>query len=102
MMWKFQGAIDGSVDTIAQKLPMVVKNYRLVNVSGGSVNVNVYMINNSTAYSVGAYPQNLSAGALYEDEVPMLLDAAETVRIVTNGLVHYTFTFENTKPITEQ
>lgn len=98
-MWKFQGRINGTVDSLPQNLPMVIKNYRLVNVSGGSVNVNVYMISGVNSYSVGAYPQTMSSGALYEDYVEMLLNAEETVRIVTNGDVDYLFNLENAEPV---
>lgn len=97
-MWKFQGRISGIVDSQAQSLPMVIKNYRITNVSGASVNVNLYMITGFGSYSISPYPQILSAGQMYYDDSELLLNQNDQVRIATSGSVDYLFNIDNSKP----
>jgi len=97
-MYKFQGNINGTVDSQAQSLPMVIQNFRLVNISGGSVNVNVYMITAAGNYSIAPFPQTLTTGQMYNDDTELLLNGAEQVRLVTTGSVDYLFNISNTNP----
>lgn len=94
-MWKFQGDINGTVDSPAQSLPMVIQNYRLVNVSGGSISVNVYMITEFGNYAIAPSPQTLSAGQMYSDDNKLLLNTGDQIRLTTTGSINYLFNIEN-------
>lgn len=97
-MWKFQGNINGTVDSQQQSLPMVIKNHRITNVSGASVNVNIYMITGGGNFSIAPYPQTLAEGQMYYDDSDLLLNINDQVRIATSGSVDYLFNIDNTQP----
>src|SRR5574342_687118 len=97
-MWKFQGTINGTVDSQQQTLPMVIKNHRVINVSGANVDVNLYMITAFGNFSIAPYPQTLTAGQMYYDDSELVLDINDQVRIVTNGASDYLFNMDNTQP----
>lgn len=96
-MWKFTGQISGTVDSQVQTLPMVIQNFTLVNMTGGAVVCNVYLIQGSRTVAIAPYGGSISANQVFTDEIPRTLDAGEVVRLATNGLVSYLFNIENTQ-----
>lgn len=96
-MWKFTGQISGTVDSQAQTLPNVIQNFTLVNMTGGAVVCNVYLIQGSRTVAIAPYGGSISANGIYTDELPRTLEIGEVVRLATNGNISYLFNIENTQ-----
>lgn len=96
-MWKHTGQIAGSVDSVAQSLPMVIQNFTLVNMTGGAVTCNVYLIKDSRVVPIAPYGGSISANSIYTDEIPRTLDQGEIIRLATSGNIGYLFNIENTQ-----
>lgn len=95
-MWKFSGTIAGTVDSIAESAPMVIQNFTLVNMTGGAVVCNVYLIKDSRMVAIAPNNGSINASAVYENDVPRLLESGEKIRLATSGLVSYLFNIDNT------
>lgn len=95
-MWKFSGQISGSVDSVAQNLPMVIQNITLVNMTGATVVCNVYLIKDSRTVAITPYGGSINANGIYIDDTQRALDQGEVIRLATNGQVSYLFNIDNT------
>lgn len=96
-MWKFTGQISGTVDSQVQTLPMVIQNFTLVNMTGGTVVCNVYLIHGSRTVAIAPFGGSINVNEKYVDDVPRLLDGGEVIRLATSGNVSYLFNLENTQ-----
>lgn len=95
-MWKFTGNISGTVDSLSQNLPMVIQNFTLVNMTGGAVVCNVYLIQGSRNVQIMPNNKSIDANGIYTDDIPRTLEIGETIRLATSGNVSYLFNLENT------
>jgi hypothetical protein len=94
-MWTWRGTINGSVDMQSQSLPMVIENFTLVNMTGGSVVANVYLIKNSRTVCISPFGNSINANTRFTDEIPRVLEPGEVVRLATTGSVDYDFELKN-------
>ena len=98
-MWHFRGSINGTVDSVAQDLPMLIESFRINNGTVGSVTFNVYMISGGGS-SVLLSPLNksLSSGEKYEETESIVMLATEKIRVQSSGgVIAYDFTINNTE-----
>ena len=96
-MWPFRGTINGTVESKQQNLPMLVENFSLVNMTGGTIGVNVYMVFNGQQVAVAPNNCQLAAGEMYEGTRPLVIRITEQIRLVTTGQTGYDFTISNLK-----
>lgn len=94
-MWPFRGSINGTVLSQQQDLPMVIDSFSLVNMTGGTVGANVYMINNNIQVAVMPNNYQINAGAIYEHTRGVVMRKNEQIKLVTTGQVDYDFTISN-------
>jgi len=93
-MWKFSGNINGTVDSQAQALPMVIQNFTIVP-TAGAITCNVYLISASRTVSIAPFGGSISAGQYFTDDIPRLLEENEVIRLATSGQASYLFNIEN-------
>lgn len=96
-MYPFRGNISGTVDSVAQDLPMVVDSFRINNGTVGAVTFNVYMISVSGSTLLSPLNKSLSSGEKYEETEGIVMLATEKIRVQSTGLVAYDFTILNTE-----
>jgi hypothetical protein len=96
-MIPFRGNINGSVDSQAYNLPMVVNNFTLVNMTGGAVGFGVYLIKGARSVMVAPFGSTINVNEKYTDDLPRVLEPGEVVRLVTGGNVGYDFEMDNTQ-----
>ena len=96
-MWTFRGTINGTVDSVAQNLPMLIESFRINNNTVGSVTFNVYMINSYGSTLLSPLNKSLSSGEKYEETESIVMLASEQVRVSSTGSVAYDFTINNTQ-----
>jgi|SRR6185503_5262448 len=94
-MWPFRGNINGVVLSQSQDLPMVIENFTLVNMTGGSVVCNVYLIKDSRTVVIAPYGGTINANGIYTSEIPRVLEKGEQIKLATSGLVDYDFEINN-------
>jgi hypothetical protein len=96
-MWTWRGTINGSVDMQSQSLPMVIENFTLVNMTGGSVVANVYLIKNSRTVCISPFGNSINANTRFTDEIPRVLEPGEVIKLATSGEISYDFELSNLK-----
>ena len=97
-MWHFRGSINGTVDSVAQDLPMLIESFRINNGTVGSVTFNVYMISGATSVSLTPLNKSLSSGEKYEETENIVMLASEKIRVQSSGgEIAYDFTINNTE-----
>lgn len=92
-MWKFFGTVNGSVDSQAKDLPMVIKSFLLTNISGGNINISV------TIGGINILPDNLllNDGDMVDSDHEILMLANDQISITSTGNLDYFFTIANAK-----
>ena len=93
-MFNFKGTVTGTVTSQAYNLPIVIKSFRLVNVSGGSNTVNVKVINDG---DLNIVPKNLTlnAGDMLEDDQENLMLQGVQIEVSSTAALVYNFTLDN-------
>lgn len=97
-MFIWRGTANGEAFSNAKNLPTQIRNFVLVNVSGGAVNVYGYINRGASDYPIMEYPKTLSAGEKYTSDLKIGMEEDDRVKLVTNGNCSYYFTFENSNP----
>lgn len=99
MAWHFRGNTSTEAVSSIKDLPMMINSFAIVNKTGGSVNVNVYMINADagTSFSIAPLSGAIASGELYESQREVVMLAGEQVKLMTTGSVDYDFTIKNMK-----
>jgi hypothetical protein len=89
------GNTSGSIQSVAYKNPCKIVSFTLVNKSGGSISVNVFI---DTGQAVHVIPMNslvqISGAYIYSGE-PIYLLANHSIAVLTTGAVDYYFTLES-------
>lgn len=98
MAWPFRGNINGTVDSVAKELPMVIDSFRINNNTLGSVTFNVYMISGAESTLLTPLNKTLSSGEKYEETEAIVMLATEKIRVQSTASVAYDFTISNTEP----
>ena len=96
-MYPFRGSINGTVDSVAQELPMLIESFRINNGTVGSVTFNVYMISDFGATLLSPLNKSLSSGEKYEETESIVMLATEKIRVSSTGIVAYDFSINNTQ-----
>lgn len=96
-MFSWKGNVNGSAISPAQQLPTILDNFRLVNVSGGTATVNVYLIDNlANLRAIAPFGNSIAAGNMYsESSSNIVVLASEQIRVQTSGSFDYDFNFDN-------
>jgi hypothetical protein len=100
-MIPFRGNISGSVSSpssMNDQLPLVINNFTLVNMTGGAVVANVYLIKDSRTICITPFGNSISANARYTDDLPRVLEQGEQITLATTGQIDYDFELENIIP----
>ena len=97
MAWPFRGTINGTVDSVAQNLPMLIESFRINNNTLGSVTFNVYMINAYGSTLLSPLNKSLSSGEKYEETEGIVMLATEKIRVSSTGSIAFDFTVNNTQ-----
>jgi hypothetical protein len=58
-----------------------VENFRVVNVSGGAIQINVWIKQNSTDRRIAPVDQNLDAGTMYQVPTPFHMHDTDTIEV---------------------
>lgn len=100
-MVTFRGNINGIVlspPTMNSQLPFVINNFTLVNMTGGAVVANVYLIKDTRSVCITPIAYSISANSRYTDDLPRLLEKGEQIRLATTGETSYDFNLSNIEP----
>lgn len=94
----FKGSNATLAISSADQLPYMINAWSIVNKVAGSNVFNVYLI--SGIYNICISPLNnpLAANAMYESVRPVLMQAAEQIKVQAAGSVDYVFTLLNIDP----
>lgn len=94
----FRGNINGEVLSQSQNLPMLVEGFTLVNKTGGTIGVNVYLMVGGTEVAVMPLNKQLAAGEMYEATNQVIILATEQIKVQTSGSTDYNFYINNMEP----
>ena len=95
-MFIWKGTANGEFFSNPKNLPTRIISSVIVNTSGGAVNVYGYVIDeNDHSVPIMNYPKTLSAGESIVSTTSIGMNKNDRVRLVTNGVVGYYFTFTN-------
>lgn len=100
-MIPFRGNIAGEVlspSSLNSQLPLVINNFTLVNMTGGAVVANVYLIKDARTVCITPFGNSINAAQRYTDELPRVLEAGEQIKLATTGLIDYDFELDNIEP----
>jgi hypothetical protein len=100
-MTPFRGNINGEVlspSDLNSQLPLVLNNFTLVNMTGGAVVANVYLIKDSRTVCITPVAYSISVNERYTDEIPRVLEIGEQIKLATSGNVSYDFELNNIEP----
>jgi hypothetical protein len=94
----FKGNTSGSITTTLLNIPCVVKSITLVNKSGSTATVNVYISSNEDGSAVSIVPYNmqLATGNSYERDTDIQVLAGYSILITTNQSLDYYFSIFGT------
>lgn len=97
----FKGNTSGSITSMVLNIPSVIKSITLVNKSGSTATVNVYVSSNSDGSAVSIVPYNmqLAAGQSYERSDSIQVLAGYAILITTNQSLDYYFSIFGTNGI---
>ena len=100
MALAFRGTISGTVDSVAQNLPMKLFAFSIVNNTGGAVTVTAYVVpEGASAIPITPLNKSLAAGETYMDDEERIMMRGDTIRVTSSGSVGYYFNMENIKPV---
>ena len=91
----FKGSVNGSIAQVAYNIPNGVMTFSLVNTSGGSVTINLY-VSDGVGNDVRVLPMNLtiSAGDSVFSTNGIKVLGGNNIYITTSGSVQYYFSIE--------
>lgn len=97
MAWMFRGNISGSIYSIQQDLPMNVNSFLLVNKTGSTIGVNVYMFEATTNQKICMMPSNkqINTGESYESVRQVVMLPTEVIEVQSTGSMDYDFYIDN-------
>lgn len=102
-MFPFRGNTSSIAETTQLNLPTVIKNFAIVNKTGGAVAVNVYLVDGVSSVNISPFSKSIGAGEMYESERQVIVLASEIVRLQVSGSVDYDFNIVNSEaPITSE
>ncbi len=90
-----RGTTSGTAISAAVELVQMITSFRLVNMTGGGVTVNVSMMNDGKEYSIIALNHPLANGESYIDSNALLVLSGDQIKIVASGEIDFYFTLEN-------
>lgn len=92
-MPNFKGNTATSALSTAYEIPAMIKQYRLVNKTGGAITVNASILFGSTNISITPYNKSLGSGEVYiVEDANIMLAAGEQIYVLTTGSLDYHFT----------
>lgn len=89
------GVTSGIATSPVLKLPRLINNYTIVNKTAGAVGVSVYLIGGVAEINISEVNKQISAGGIYENEVPRVMLATQQIKVQASGSVSYDFTLSN-------
>ena len=96
----FRGNTSGSIASVPMDIPCKITGIVLMNNSGSTATVNVYISNNSSGQSILIFPKNMAipTGEGRERFDPLKIIKGDAILITTNQSLDYYITFS---PINE-
>lgn len=95
-MFPFKGNTSVEVFSNVSDLPLVLTGYSVVNKTGGSVTVNIYLISGAAQICISPLNQVLTVGQMIESTNQVVILASEQIKLKPSGNVDYNFTLDNT------
>jgi len=98
MNWKWRGNTATVATSPIQNLPNTIESFRLVNKTGGTIGVNVYIFTTATPanqFSIAPNSVQLAVNTKYEETESIVLLASEQIKVQTEGSVDFDFTLKN-------
>jgi hypothetical protein len=87
-----KGNATGSIALVAYNIPSTIQSFIIVNKSGGSVTVTVYIADTIIPdVAVSAIGFTLSAGQAYTRDSPIMVKPNNYIYITTSGSIDYYF-----------
>lgn len=89
-----QGNTSGSITTVGYNIPAVISSFLLINKSGGSITVNVFINTNGTAVNIIPFNLSIASGGSYTWSENIKLNAGAVIAIITSGSLDYYINIE--------
>lgn len=95
MSYPFRGNISGTVLSEGQSLPMIIDYFSLVNNTGGTIGVNVYLVSATEEISITPVDLQIADSKMYEGTGKVVMLKNDQIKIVSTGDCDYNFTINN-------
>lgn len=98
MAFPFRGNTNGIATSPVQNLPNMIDSFRIVNKSGATIGVSVYLFQTDAPVnqvSIAPSPITLGASEMYEEIKGIVLLPTEQIKVQAGGSVDYDFTIKN-------
>lgn len=86
-----EGNTSGSIASISYNIPCKIVSGFLVNKTGGSIDVNLYVVTNTGSRSVVPLNKTIISGSMYILEDEIILLSGYSLLLVVNGSCDYYF-----------
>lgn len=87
----FRGTVTGSISGMPYNIASTIKSWYLTNNTGGSITVNVSLVNNLTGEATKIFNRDIAANESVSDEVEIIMPYGWTLYIATSGSLDYWF-----------
>lgn len=98
MAFPFRGNTTNTATSPVQSLPNMIDSFRIVNKTGATIGVNVYLFDTATPanqFCIAPNSAQINANSIYEQYHPIVLLPTQQIKIQTSGNIDYDFTIKN-------
>jgi hypothetical protein len=99
-VFQFKGNTSSLAISPQKAVPMLIRDFCLVNKSGATATVNVYlMLEDSSQISILDSPKSLNAGEMYsQSQRQIVMLATDRIKIHSSASMDYVFSLDNVNP----
>lgn len=97
LSFAWRGNVDGVATSPVQGLPNMIDMFSLVNKTGGTIGVNVYLISDTYSVCIAPNTTSLDSGEMALFDGGIVLLASEQIKVQSSGSLDYNFTLTGMK-----